>query len=574
MMVRKGERTSPVWATSWMSLWSPRYLAGGLCWSVAVLGITALSARGDESWVGKQVIQRDADFALQVGSKVIDRRGTIEIYSVEQVKDSWLWLHAEQSNLTGWAKADTVVSMDEAIPFFAGEIHANPEDPLPHVLRAKVWLSKNQPDVALKDLNDAIRLDPSHAWVHNWRGILYREKGQYERAIADHTEAIQLEPGNALSYVNRALAYIDLQQYEKAIDDFNQAIRFDPENAGSFNKRGWTRYCMGDYDKAIEDFNQAIGINPDLQDAFTNRGMTWFAKNESDKAIADFTRALELDPRDAITYNDRGWAWERKNNHDKAMADFNEALRCRPKFVRAYTNRGIVWAAKKDFDKAIEDFNNALQIDPERARPYTNRGIALAAKGDFDRAINDFDHALKLQPDSAWTRYNRLLASLSSGRPEAADEAHKLLAQIGWNDELSVHTALVGYFAELRAGRMNEAGTFLKDAAAHCDSKQWTYKIVSHLRGEINEKQLLEQASTLSRQTQIHSFLGLNKALTGQSEAAITDLRWVAEHGVSSNAEYPIALAELDRIQGKNRDGSKPRTAPEYADQRAGSSRG
>jgi len=546
-------------ARSWIGDWPDWNSTGVVGWSLVLLVFLVVPASAEESWVGKHVIQKDAQFQLQVGSKVVDRRGTIEIYRVKQVHDSWLWLHSDQGNLTGWTKLDQVVPLDEAIPFFTGEIHAKTGDPLPYVLRAKVWKSRNELDIALGDLNDAIRLDPTHAWVYNWRGILWREKKNHEKAIADHTEAIKLEPGDSLSYVNRGLALADAKQYDKAIDDFNQAIRFDPENARNFNKRGWARYCMGDNEKAIDDFNQALGLDPQLEDAYTNRGMAWFAKNDQDKAIADFSRALELDPRDAITYNDRGWAWERKSNHEKAIADFDQALRFRPEFVRAYTNRGIVWAAKKDFDKAIEDFDHALQIDPHRARPYTNRGIALAAKGEFDRAIDDFNHALQLEPNTTWPRYNRLLALLSSGRPEASTEARKLLEQIGWSDELSVHTALIGYFAALRNGKPAKANEFITNAAAHCNSKQWTYEVIRFLHGEIGEQQLLALATDASRKTEIHSFLGLRESLKGRPERALPHFRWVKENGVSSNAEYPIAVAELDRIEGKNSDGSRAR---------------
>jgi len=541
-------------ARSWIGSWPSWKCARLFGWMPVLLVFLALPARSEESWVGKRVIQKDAHFQLQVGSKVVDLRGNIEIYRVEQVHDSWLWLHSDQGDLTGWTRTDQVVPLDDAIPFFTGEIHEKTDDPLPYVLRAKVWESKNELDIAVGDLNDAIRLDPTHAWVYNWRGILWREKKEYEKAIADHTEAIKLEPGNSLSYVNRALALLDAKQYDKAIDDFNQAIRFDPENARNFNKRGWTRYCMGDYDKAIADFDQALGLDPQLEDAYTNRGMTWFAKNDQNKAIEDFSHALKLDPADGVTYNDRGWAWEQKNEHDRAIADFDQALRFKPDFARAYTNRGIAWAAKKDFDKAIENFDHALQIDPHRPRPYTNRGIALAAKGEFDRAIADFNQAVRLQPDAIWPRYNRLLALLSSGRQEASTEARNLLERIGWSNELSAHTSLIGYFAALRNGKPAEAELFLTNAATHCNPKQWTYSVIRFLRGKIGEQQLLALATDASRKTEIHSFIGLRDSLRGRPEQALPHLRWVKGNGVSSDAEYPIALAELDRIEGKRKE--------------------
>ena len=524
--------------------------------SLALVLLVSLPAFGEDSWVGKRVIQKDRDFALKVGSKVIDQGDRMDVYRVEQVQGPWLWVKSDQSNLHGWAKADAVIPLDQAISFFTGAIHVKHDDPLPYVLRARVWEAKKELDIALGDLDEAVRFDPTHAWVYNWRGILWRERQDYDKALADHTEAIKLEPHNPHSYVNRALVFMDTKEYLKAVEDLNQAIRFTPENGTLFNKRGWAWHCMESFDKAISDYTQAIGLDPQLVDAYVNRGMAWFAKKEEDKAIADYSHALELDPSDPFAYNDRGWAWQSKGDYDKALADFNQALQFRPKFVRAYTNRGIVWASKKDFDKAVSDFTHAIELDPKRSRPYTNRGIALTAKGEFHRAIADFDHALSLDPDAIWPRFNRLVALLSSNPQDAYVEAGKLLSDKGWNNELAIHTALIGHFAARRTRQPVEARRFLADAAARSDSNRWPYQVIRFLLGEIREEDLLSMAGDSSQKTEIHSFLGLHYSLSDLPEKALPHFQWVKDKGVANNAEYRLALAELSRIEGRTHDGS------------------
>src|SRR4051812_9383620 len=146
--------------------------------SLAICLILAMvtTPHGAELRVGTRVIQKDAQFELKVGKEVVERRGRIEIYEVEQIHDSWVWLHAELAGLKGWAKAESVVPLDEAIAYFTKQIKANGDDPISYVIRAKVWEAKNDLDIALGDLNEALRLEPNHAWVYNWRGTLWREK--------------------------------------------------------------------------------------------------------------------------------------------------------------------------------------------------------------------------------------------------------------------------------------------------------------------------------------------------------------------------------------------------------------
>ena len=60
---------------------------------------------------------------------------------------------------------------------------------------------------------------------------------QYEPALRDFNEAIRLNPSFALAYSNRGSAYSGLQQYELAVQDYSQAIRLRPRNVVFDQKR-------------------------------------------------------------------------------------------------------------------------------------------------------------------------------------------------------------------------------------------------------------------------------------------------------------------------------------------------
>src|SRR4051812_14247927 len=86
--------------------------AGWVLLVTMILGsVTSRTAEAEETWVGKKVIQKYSDFELRVGTKVIDRKRLIEIYTVERENDSWIWLRAEHGELNGWARTEDVVPL-------------------------------------------------------------------------------------------------------------------------------------------------------------------------------------------------------------------------------------------------------------------------------------------------------------------------------------------------------------------------------------------------------------------------------------------------------------------------------
>jgi len=96
---------------------------------------------------------------------------------------------------------------------------------------ANASMAKSDPQRALDDYSQALRLDPSDGLVYNLRGNAWLAQGDEEKALADFNEAIQRKPQLAIAYHNRASLWERQGDYERALADHTRAAELDPAYA-------------------------------------------------------------------------------------------------------------------------------------------------------------------------------------------------------------------------------------------------------------------------------------------------------------------------------------------------------
>ena len=97
----------------------------------------------------------------------------------------------------------------------------------------------------------------------NNRGVAYQKKGEYDLAIADLDEAIRLDPAYAESLANRAETYLKKAMFDRAAQDFDAAIKLTPDLVGIWNGRRWAR-CVwaSSKQRSPTATKQSVAIRP------------------------------------------------------------------------------------------------------------------------------------------------------------------------------------------------------------------------------------------------------------------------------------------------------------------------
>jgi TonB family protein len=170
--------------------------------------------------------------------------------------------------------------LDEATAMFAEAIAMKPDWPQAWVARARVASQQKRYVAAVRDLDEAIRRDPTNAAWYDARGLAYSNSGQHERAIGNYNRAIELNPHGPPSF---------------------------------YNNRGWALNETGHPEKAMSDLTRALSMEPGYQVAYENRALAAFKLKQYAQAIADYSAASQISPTK--------WQYERRAEAKRARGD-------------------------------------------------------------------------------------------------------------------------------------------------------------------------------------------------------------------------------------------------------------
>ena len=386
-------------------------------------------------WIGKRVVPKYRGFTLKIENQVIDPKGAIEIYRVEQVNGPSLRLHATQLN--GWAPADQVVPVEQAIEFFTDYIRSHPGDAYGYTMRAhNLAIEKKELDIALGDYNEAIRLDPTNAYAYNNRGNAWSERRNTTRPSPITTKPSGSIP-STLSLTTTAASPGETRR---------NTTRPSPITTRPSDSIPSTPSPTATAARLVEqegvrqgDRRLQRGHPTRSQDAraYNNRGNAWRDKKEYDKAIADYNEAIRLDPKGRRCVQQPRQRLAREEGIRQGHRRFQRGHPTRSQECLPLTTTAATpGATRSEYDKAIADFNEAIRLDPNDAvvlqqprhrlagqegirqgdrrlqrghptrsevRPLASLAAASpgAKKQEYDKAIADYDEAIRLDPNDA-----------------------------------------------------------------------------------------------------------------------------------------------------------------------------
>lgn len=177
-----------------------------------------------------------------------------------------------------------------------------------YYMNSDIFLLRNQPNCALREINNALGLEPNNPEYLNQRGVILHIMNRFEEAIRDKSRAIMREPNNARYISCRGVTFHVMKRYSEALEDHNKAVELDPNNPEIHYCRGATLHELQRYEEALQEENKAIDLEEDNAKYYHTRGITLLGMKHYAEAISEFDKALNLDPGNTSYLKDRDMA--------------------------------------------------------------------------------------------------------------------------------------------------------------------------------------------------------------------------------------------------------------------------
>jgi tetratricopeptide (TPR) repeat protein len=125
---------------------------------------------------------------------------------------------------------------------------------------------------ARRDLQQAIRLNPSYATVRHWYGFSLAVDGRHDEAVAEIRQAVALDPLSPGLRAGLAYAFLSGHRYAEAAEECRRALELDAGHLTAYKILGWTYEEQGRYADALRAFDEgesATGLSLDADRART-----------------------------------------------------------------------------------------------------------------------------------------------------------------------------------------------------------------------------------------------------------------------------------------------------------------
>ncbi|HEX7414573.1 MAG TPA: tetratricopeptide repeat protein [Bacteroidia bacterium] len=247
--------------------------------------------------------------------------------------------------------------------------------------------TSKKPDEAITLLDNALKLEPKNAEAHILKGdaleILHPTEGGM--AIKEYEDAQKLNPKSPKAVLRQGKLFLRARNYQLALDKYKEAEKIDPTFAPAYIEKAELYHMANQNNNAVDAAKKYLDLNGNSIYARTRYASFLFINKQYADVIKEAEDILLKDKSDPYLYRLLGYSYFELGNKTDTAA-YNKGLNDITIFFQKTEG--------KSFNYLAED--------------YKYKGWLLAKTGKDSLAVNELQKAVDLDPTKNCDLYSEI----------------------------------------------------------------------------------------------------------------------------------------------------------------------
>ncbi|MBQ4917945.1 MAG: tetratricopeptide repeat protein [Muribaculaceae bacterium] len=267
-----------------------------------------------------------------------------------------------------------------------------------YVLRAKIYIIRNEQEKAITDLKMANTIKPVDQHTVLLLGDMCFESGDYETAKSSYTTLLRRNSLDFHAMAGLAKVAVMQKDYDEAARYANRAVDLYPAEPRVYLNRSDVLVLMNDYKGAAQDVISAISVSNDMSGAL-QRLVDMSHTNYAD-VIGALSNSIDKAPDVGMFYYIRAHVAMQHNHYSAALKDLNLIID-----KKLYDYHGIYYySALVNFNlsrymEALNRVNTAIMMNAEAPEYYVLKARIQSAMGMTKDGLQSVYMALGSNPN-------------------------------------------------------------------------------------------------------------------------------------------------------------------------------
>ena len=212
-----------------------------------------------------------------------------------------------------------------------------------HVALASVFEGTGDETNALREMGNALALDPSNPTTLTYQGQIFARLNRWNDAEKDFLRVLSERPNSWLAYNELGMNYNSQGSYAKALQAFRAASMAAPKNALALGNVASLCFQLGKFDEAMENAKKSIAIEPNDTAAVCMADVLRAQKRYAE-ALQWALLAVKLNPTEATNLLELGDCYSKLHGHSvDAENSYKSAARIQEEQMETDPTNGPGW---------------------------------------------------------------------------------------------------------------------------------------------------------------------------------------------------------------------------------------